>query len=145
MFTVKYEDVFEDAHDEALDLIWDSCYQKALDAVFETPLHDSVYHKAYDYALKSFPEEDEVLTEEYFDSIYKPLIDKEIDSALKLEIESAKNGSEFEEAFRKSIHSMFEDTLLCTMEKTYGIMVDSMYKEELEKTYQALMDWIQSR
>ena len=34
VFKVKYADVFDDAHDEAFDLIWDSCYQKALDSAF---------------------------------------------------------------------------------------------------------------
>ena len=36
VFTLNYKDVFNEAHDEALDSIWDSTYQIAKDSVFES-------------------------------------------------------------------------------------------------------------
>ena len=61
--------------------------------------------------MKSFdPEKDGENFEELFDSINEPLLDKEIDLALDSEIESAKNGKEFQETFQKSVFSTFEET-----------------------------------
>ena len=41
-FTVNYADVFNEAHDEAIEVIWEPAYKKAVDPVFDSPIHDSV-------------------------------------------------------------------------------------------------------
>ena len=53
VFSVNYEDVFDEANEEAFEAIWPSAYKKALDVVFESPMHDSVYNEAYELALES--------------------------------------------------------------------------------------------
>ena len=145
VFTVNHQDVFNEAHEEAFDAVWDSAYHRAVDSVFDSSIYDSVQEESYNLALESCdPDGDKTKFDELFKSIEKPLLDKKIDSALVLELESAKNQPEFDKAFNKSVHSIFEETLMSSMESTYGKMIDSMYYEELEKTHQAYMSFLES-
>ena len=124
-----------------MEVNWEFDHKKALDSVFESPIHDLVHKESYELALESCdPDEDEAKFEELFDSIYEPLLDEKVNLALETEIDSAKNEKEYQEAFQKSVHSTFEETLLSTIESTYGKIIDSMYYEELVKTHQAFMD-----
>ena len=111
VLTINYGHVFDEAHKEAIDAIWESAYKKAIDSLFGSPIHDSLYEEAYDLASESCsPEIDATDFEELVDSICKPHLDEKVDSALKNEIESAKNGPEFDKHFKKSVHSTFKGT-----------------------------------
>ena len=117
--------------------------KKAVDSVFDTDVHDSVYKESFDLARKSCdPEDDEIKFEELFDSIYEPLLDKKVELALDSAIKYAQNEKEYEDAFQKSVNSTFEKTLISVIESTYGKMTDSIHYEELQKTYQAFLDMI---
>ena len=64
------------------------------------------------------------------------LLDKEIDLALDSEIESAKNGKEFQETFQKSVFSTFEET--CYQLQNQNI--EKMVCKESYLTYQFLSE-----
>ena len=54
--------------------MWESAYKKALNSVFDTPVHDSVYEKSYNLALESCtPGIDQTELNEILDTFYKPL------------------------------------------------------------------------
>ena len=53
LFSVNYEDAFDEANEEAFEAIWPLAYKKALDVVFESSVHESVYNEAYELALES--------------------------------------------------------------------------------------------
>ena len=109
---MNHQDVFNEAHEEAFDALWDSVYHRAVDSVFDSSIYDSVQEESYNLALESCdPDADKTKFDELFKSIEKQLLDKKIDSALVLELESAKNQPEFDKAFNKSVHSTFEETL----------------------------------
>ena len=110
--------------------------------MFDSPIPDALYDKAYDLAMESCDPEDEEKFDELLESIKEPLLDKEVEFVINSKLESAKNEPEFQEAFKKSVQSIFEETLLSTMESTYDKMTDFMYCEELEKTYNAFTDML---